>query len=87
MVADHGDGGRRRFESYPSGAEALQAAENLAKRLDRCDYAAVSLTKEQLSDYNNAMQMLQPLGLSLTSAVMSFAEAIKHLGDYQDRDR
>jgi len=45
MVANYVDGDTRRFDSYKTEADALAAAETLAKRLDARDYVAASMTK------------------------------------------
>ena len=45
------DKAKRRFDSYATEAEALDAADTLAKRLDRRDYVAANMTREQAIEY------------------------------------
>lgn len=80
MVANQRDG-KRSFDSYPTEVEALEAAETLAKRLDSRDYVAASMTQNQAIEYANAVQVLKPLGITLTAAVSTIAEAIELTGN------
>jgi hypothetical protein len=55
MVANYADGEARRFDSYKDEASALATAEKLAERLDKRDYVAASMTKEQaLAETSNS---------------------------------
>jgi integrase len=81
MVVNYADGHRRRFDCYATETEALEAAETLAKRLDRRDYVAASMTREQAIEYANAIQSLQPFNLSLSPVVTTVTEALKLVGD------
>jgi integrase len=80
MVANYADGEKRRFESYASEADALAAAEDLARRLDRRDYVAASMTKEQAVDSAAASETLKPFGLSLSAGASALVEALKIVG-------
>src|ERR1035441_702323 len=60
MVANYADGERRRFDSYLSEADALAAADTLAKRLDKRDYVAASMTQEQAIEYADSAAALKP---------------------------
>ena len=76
MVANYADGERRRFDSYATETDALEAANTLAKRLDKRDYVAASMTKEQAIEYASALQSLQPFKISLAPAVATLTEAL-----------
>jgi integrase len=80
MVANY-SGEKRRFDSYGTEADALDAAGKLARQLSQRDTIGASMTREQSIEYASAIQTLQPLGISLTSAVATLAEAIKLAGD------
>jgi hypothetical protein len=81
MVVNYADGQRRRFDCYATEIEALEAADTLAKRLDRRDYVAASMTREQAIEYASAIQLLQPFNLSLSPVVTTLTEALKIVGD------
>src|SRR5262245_61289030 len=81
MVANYADGERRRFDSYPTEAEALDAAETLAKRLDKRDYVAASMTKSQAIEYANSQALLQPFNVTVAAACGTVAEILKVLPD------
>src|SRR5471032_596065 len=80
MVANY-SGEKRRFDSYSAEADAMDAAGKLARQLSQRDTIGASMTREQSIEYASAIQTLQPLGISLTSAVATLAEAIKLAGD------
>jgi integrase len=80
MVANY-SGEKRRFDSYSEEADAMDAANKLARQLSQRDVIGASMTKEQSIEYASAIQTLQPLGISLTSAVATIAEAVKLVGD------
>jgi integrase len=80
MVANYADG-KRRLDSYPTEPEAMEAAQRLARQLSQRDVMSASITKEQAIEYAAAIQTLQPLGISLTAAVSTLAEAVKVVGD------
>ncbi len=81
MVANYADGDRRRFDSYATEEDALAAAETLAKRLDRRDYVAASMTREQAIEYANSAQALAPFKITLTTAITAVTECLKLVGD------
>jgi integrase len=82
MVANHAEqGGKRRFDSYSSEADALAAADTLAKRLDKRDYVAASMTQAQAVEYAGAVEALAPYGVSVGAGVGALAECLKSLGD------
>jgi hypothetical protein len=76
MVANY-SGEKRRFDSYATEADAMDAATKLARQLSQRDVLGASMTKEQSIEYASAIQILQPLGIPLTSAAATLAEAIK----------
>ncbi|MSU21394.1 MAG: hypothetical protein EXS30_08355, partial [Pedosphaera sp.] len=81
MVANYADGTRRRFDSYPTEVEAMEAAEKLARRLDARDYVAASLTRDQAVEYANAAARLKPFNLSVDAATATVAECLTTVGD------
>jgi site-specific recombinase XerD len=81
MVANYADGERRRFDSYSDEAEALAAAETLAKRLDKRDYVAAAMTTTQALEYANSAERLKPFGISVDAATGCVAECLKELGE------
>ena len=80
MVANYADG-KRRFDSYATEADALDAAGKLARQLSARDTIGASMTREQSVEYASAIQSLQPLGLTLSAAVAAIVEAVKLTGD------
>jgi integrase len=80
MVANY-SGEKRRFDSYSTEADALDAASKLARQLSQRDVIGAAMTKEQSVEYASAVQSLQPLGLTLTAAVAAIVEAVKLTGD------
>jgi integrase len=80
MVANYADG-KRRFDSYATEAEALEAADTLAKRLSQRDVLAASMTREQAVDYTRATQGLAPFNVSLPAMAATVTECLKLVGD------
>ena len=80
MVANY-SGEKRRFDSYPTEAAALEAAGKLARQLSTRDVIGASMTREQSIEYASAIQSLQPLGITLTAAIAALVEAVKLTGD------
>lgn len=81
MVANYADGDRRRFDSYPNEADAMEAAEKLAKRLDSRDYVAASMTREQAIEYANSATRLKPFNVTVDAATATTAECLRLVGD------
>lgn len=81
MVANYADGDTRRFDSYKTEAEALSAAETLAKRLDSRDYVAASMTKDEAIEYANAVARLKPFCVSVDAATACIVECLKVVSD------
>lgn len=81
MVSNYADGERRRFDCYHDEALALDAAEKLAKRLDKRDYVAASMTREQALEYAGSAEMLKPFGVSVGAAACTVAECLKVVTD------
>lgn len=79
LVANY-SAGRRRLDSYPDEASALEAAGTLARLLSTGQVLAAELTNADASELASAKQTLAPLGLGLLPAVAAFAEAVKILG-------
>jgi integrase len=80
MVANY-SGEKRRFDSYASEAEALEAAGKLAGQLSTRDVIGAGMTKAQSLDYASAVQSLAPFGITLPAAVAAIIEAVKLAGD------
>jgi integrase len=81
MVANYADDNKRRFDSYSSEADALDAAEKLAKRIDARDYVAASMTRDQAIEYANAVARLKPFNITVDAATGTVAECLKTIGD------
>jgi site-specific recombinase XerD len=81
MVANYADGEHRRFDSYKDEATALDAADTLAKRLDKRDYVAASMTREQAIDYASGEEALKPYGIKVGAGAIALASWLKILGD------
>jgi site-specific recombinase XerD len=81
MVANYADGERRRFDSYASEADALAAAGTLAKRLDKRDYVAASMTQEQAIEYADSAAALKPFNVTVRAACATVAECLKTVAD------
>ncbi len=81
MVANYADGERRRFDSYASEADALAAADTLAKRLDKRDYVAASMTQEQAIEYADSQAALKPFNVTVRAACAVVAECLKSVAD------
>jgi integrase len=80
MVANY-SGEKRRFDSYTTEADALDAAGKLARQLSARDVIGASMTKEQSVEYSAVTQSLQPLGITLSAAVAAIIEILKLTGD------
>jgi len=72
---------KRRFDSYPTEAEALEAANRLAKQLSERDVLTASMTSDQAIEYASAQQALKPVSLSLLPAITTLTEAVGIVGD------
>ena len=82
MVANYAEqGGKRRFDSYSSEADALAAADTLARRLDKLDYLAASMTQAQAIEYAGAVDALAPYGVGVGAGAGALAECLKIVGD------
>ncbi len=80
MVANYA-AGKRRFDSYADEADAVDAANRLARQLSSQDVLAASLTNEQAADYAAAVQTLAPFKVALPTAAATLAECLKLVGD------
>ena len=80
MVANYADG-KRRFDSYAAEAEALDAADRLAKQIDKRDYVAASMTQGQAVEYADAVAALAPFNVTVRAAASAVAECLKMAGD------
>jgi integrase len=81
MVANYADGEKRRFDSYKDEANAVDAAETLAKRLDARDYVAASMTREQAIEYASSNQRMKPLGITVDAATATVEQCLPLVGD------
>jgi len=80
MLANYA-GGKRRFESYPTQNEALEAANILVRRLSEREVVAAAMTNEQAADYASAIQALSPHDISLPTAASTLSVCLKLVGD------
>jgi integrase len=72
---------KRRLDSYATEAEAVEAATKLARQMSQLDVIGAGMHREQCIEYASAVQILQPLGVSVASAASTVAEALKLVGD------
>ncbi len=80
MVANYASG-KRRFYSYATEADALEAAGKLARHLSERDVVAAAMTNEQAADYAAAVQTIAPFNLALPATVSTVAECLKLVDD------
>ena len=80
MVVNYADG-KRRFDSFATEADALDAAERLAKQIDKRDYVAASMTQAQAVEYADAAAALAPYNLTVRAAASAVTECLKKVGD------
>ncbi|NBV23383.1 MAG: hypothetical protein EBS05_15870 [Proteobacteria bacterium] len=80
MVANY-SAGKRRFDSYPTETEALDAAQRLARQLSERQVVAASMTNGQASEYAAAVATLKPYGITLTSAADTLAKCLGTVHD------
>jgi integrase len=80
MVVNYADG-KRRFDSYATETEALEAADKLAKQIDKRDYVAASMTQAQAVEYADAIAALAPFNVTVRAACSAVAESLKTVGD------
>lgn len=83
MVANYAEG-KRRFDCYATEADALDAANTLARQLSARDVVAAAMTNEQAADYDAAVQTLAPFKLSLPAVASTVAECFKLVGGLTD---
>jgi integrase len=79
MLANYASG-KRRFDSYGSEAEALDAAATLARKLSERDVLAAEMTNEQAAEYASAVQSLAPFNVSLPAVASTVADCLKLIG-------
>ncbi len=80
MVANYASG-KRRFDSYPTEATALDAAQRLARQLSERQVVAATLTNGQAADYAAAVQALKPHGVTLLAAADTLAKCLETVSD------
>src|ERR1019366_425587 len=68
MVANY-SGEKRRFDSYSTETEALEAANKLARQLSQRDVISASMTREESIEYASVVQSLRPFDITLSAAV------------------
>jgi integrase len=80
MVANYANG-KRRFDSYSTEADALDAANRLARQLSTRDTKAATLTENQAVEYVRSAEVLQPFGVTVGAASEAVAQWLEKLGD------
>jgi integrase len=73
--------GKRKFDSYPDEAEAVQEANTKARQLSTLGVKAAQLTDDELRACVAAMDAVKPLNLPLGRAVEKLLEAVEIVGD------
>jgi len=72
-------GGKRKLESRPTEVEARKRASELATQIARGRANVLSLSNADCDSYTAAMNLLQPLGIPLHSAVEEYVAAREQL--------
>jgi integrase len=80
QVANYAQG-KRRLDSYPDEATALEEAGKLARQLSERNVVAAGMTNAQAADYASAVQTLAPFKVNLSATVGTVAECLKLVGD------
>jgi integrase len=80
MVSNYATG-KRRFDSYATEAEALEAAQRLVRQLSEQQVLAAGLTNNQAAEYAAAVQTLKPHGVSLIAAASALDKALSKVKD------
>jgi integrase len=80
MVANYSSG-KRRWDSYPNEAKAIEAAKLLARRMSKQQVVAASMTNADAAAYAAAVDTLEPYGVSLPVAAETLARCLKTAGD------
>ena len=80
QVANYAQG-KRRLDSYPDEATALEEAGKLARQLSGRNVVAAGMTNTQAADYASAVQTLAPFNVNLSATVGTVAECLKMVGD------
>ncbi len=75
MVANYATG-KRRFDSYATESEALEAASRLVRQLSERQVVAASMTNEQAAEYAAASQSLQPFKVNLIAGADTLAKCL-----------
>ena len=80
MVANYAKG-KRRFDSYPNEAVAIEEAGKLARQLSEREVLAAAMTNAQASEYAAFVQRLKPFNVGLLTAADTLAECLEVVGD------
>lgn len=80
MVANYA-GGKRRFDAYSAEADALAAADKLARLIDKRKYKAASITEEQAIEYATSAMALAPFNVTVGEGVGALADCLKVVTD------
>jgi len=72
LVANYASG-RRRLDAHPTEADALDAAQRLARQLSEREVVAASMTNEHAAEYASAIQALAPFNLPLAATASTVA--------------
>jgi len=75
--------GKRKFESYPDEATAIQEANTKARQLSTLGVKAAQLSDDDLRACVAVMDAVRPLNLSLGRAVEKLVEAVEIVGDVE----
>lgn len=73
--------GKRRLESFPTEASALDRANQLARQTSERAVVAASMTNAQAADYASAVQALAPFKVGLPDTAGTVAACLKLVGD------
>ncbi len=78
--------GKRRFDSYADEADALAAANKLARQMSEREVLAAAMTNDQASEYAASVQKLKPFSIGLLAAADTVADCMakKLVADLQE---
>ena len=80
MVANYSSG-KRRFDSYASEAEAVEAANRLARLMSQRNTKAAQLTEGQAVEYVRSAEVLHPFKVTVGAAAEALAGWLGKVGD------
>ncbi len=75
MVSNYADG-KRRFDSYATEVEAIEAASELVNKLSTRDVVAAAMTNKEAAEYAASVEALAPFNVSVLTAARTIADCL-----------